>query len=49
MQTVIETIKTQQPELSDNMARAFALLAMVAFEKKLEAIPQNNNRVEKNK
>ena len=35
MQTVIETIKAQQPELSNNMAQAFALLAMAELEKKL--------------
>lgn len=44
MEIVVETIKTQQPELSDNMARAFALLAMVDLEKKLEAIPQKNKQ-----
>jgi hypothetical protein len=40
MQTVKETIKAQQPELSNNMAQAFALLAMADLSKKLTVPPK---------
>jgi hypothetical protein len=48
-QTTVETIRATMPELSMNMATAFAILAKAAvvanLQKDANSIPPNNSRV----
>ena len=49
LQSVTETIHTQQPQLSDTMAIACTLLAMAEFRQKLEAAQEDTSSDSPNK